>query len=265
MSARPSIAASHPRRTAAPLLARAARPESLLALSATLVPAAGCWALAVRGADGMGMGVQTSLGSLPFFAGMWVSMMAAMMLPGAAPAVTRSLRREARPWSAGLFLCAYLAVWTLAGLAVYALYRPHSTSLAGALVLAAGLYELTPLKRRFRRRCHESERSGVVFGIDCLGSSIGLMLVLLAVGAMSIGSMAAVAGVVVAQKLLPQRAALDVPLALAIVALGLVILTAPSAVPGLAPAKTMPGAAMPAIHAMPGAAMPAHATPSPST
>jgi hypothetical protein len=54
-----------------------------------------------------------------------------------------------------LFLGFYVAVWTLVGLAVYALYRPHGTSTAGTLVVAAGIYELTPLKRESRRCCHE--------------------------------------------------------------------------------------------------------------
>ena len=56
----------------------------------------------------------------------------------------------------------------------------------------------------------------------CVGSSIGLMVVLLALGAMSVTWMALVAVLVLAQKLLPPRAAVDVPVALAIVALGIV-------------------------------------------
>lgn len=70
-----------------------------------------------------------------------------------------------------------------------------------------------------RRRCRESAGSGFGFGLYCVGSSIGLILVLVVLGVMSIPWMAAVAVVVVAQKLLPEKAAVDVPLALAIVAL----------------------------------------------
>jgi predicted metal-binding membrane protein len=79
-------------------------------------------------------------------------------------------------------------------------------------------------------------RSGLELGVWCVGSSIGLMVLLLAVGAMSLTWMAIVAALVAAQKLLPPRAALDVPLALAIVALGALIVAAPTAVPGLTPA-----------------------------
>ena len=97
------------------------------------------------------------------------------------------------------------------------------------------VYEFTPLKRHFRRRCRESVRSGFEFGLCCVGSSIGLMLMLLALGVMTITWMSVIAVVVLAQKLLPARAAIDVPLALAIVGLGLWIALAPPSVPGLMP------------------------------
>jgi predicted metal-binding membrane protein len=202
------------------------------ALAATLGLAAGSWVVAVRQMNGMDMGVATQLGSFAFFIALWVAMMAAMMLPGAAPAVIRSAHaRGAR--TVPLFVGSYLAVWTLVGLAVYALYRPHGSFIAGALVIAAGIYELTPLKRHFRLRCRESAGSGFEFGLCCAGSSIGLMLMLVALSVMSVTWMAVVAALVLAQKLLPAKAAIDVPLALAIVGLGILIITAPSHVPGL--------------------------------
>jgi predicted metal-binding membrane protein len=132
-----------------------------------------------------------------------------------------------------LFVGSYLAVWTLVGVAVYALYRPHGSVAAGALVIAAGVYELTPLKQHFRRLCRESVGSGFEFGLCCVGSSIGLMLMLVALSVMSVTWMFVIAVVVLAQKLLPAKAAIDVPLALAIVGLGILIVIAPSSVPGL--------------------------------
>jgi predicted metal-binding membrane protein len=126
-------------------------------------------------------------------------------------------------------------VWTLVGVAVYALYRPHGSFAAGAVAIAAGLYEFTPLKQRFRQRCQESVRSGFEFGLYCVGSSIGLMLMLVALGVMSITWMSVIAVLVLAQKLLPAKPAVDVPLALTIVALGMLIILAPSSVPGLTP------------------------------
>jgi predicted metal-binding membrane protein len=180
-----------------------------------------CWVVAVRQMSGMDMGAATELGSLGFFAAAWVPMMAAMMLPGAVPAAARMRGALAVPFFAG----SYLAVWTAVGLAVYAVYRPHDAAVAGALTIAAGLYELTPLKRHCRRRCRETVRTGFEFGVWCVGSSIGLMVVLLALGAMSITWMALVAVLVLAQKLLPLRAILDVPVALAIVGLGILVAT----------------------------------------
>jgi len=270
-------------RSAAVTSARTA--ATAAALTATLGLAAASWVVAVRQMNGMDMGVATQLGSFAFFVALWVSMMAAMMLPGAAPAVLRrahaSGRVRAVPLFVGsylavwtlvgvavwiammaammlpgatpailryaqangriravpLFVGSYLAVWTLVGVAVYALYRPHESFAAGAVAIAAGVYEFTPLKQHFRRRCRESVRSGFEFGLYCVGSSIGLMLILVALSVMSVTWMAVVTVLVLAQKLLPAKAAIDVLLALAIVGLGILIVIAPSSVPGLMPPR----------------------------
>src|SRR5258705_10313050 len=87
------------------------------ALTATLGLAAASWVVAVRQMNGMDMGVATRLGSFVFFVALWVSMMAAMMLPGAAPAVLRRAHASSRVRTAPLFVGAYLAVWTLVGVA----------------------------------------------------------------------------------------------------------------------------------------------------
>lgn len=205
------------------------------ALTVTVGLAAGAWVLSVRQMRGMDMGVATELGSFAFFVVLWMVMMAAMMLPGAAPAVLRHVNSTGRMRGVPLFIGCYIIVWTLFGVAVYAVYRPHGTFAAGVLAIAAGVYEFTPLKRKFREHCRESIHSGFRFGLDCVGSSIGLMLVLVAIGVMSIGWMSVLAVLVLAQKLLAPRAAIDVPVGLAIVSLGVLIVLAPSWVPGLTP------------------------------
>jgi predicted metal-binding membrane protein len=205
------------------------------ALAATLGVAAASWVVAIRQMDGMDMGVATGLGSFPFFLVLWMTMMAAMMLPGAVPRAVRRAHAIERVWAAPIFVASYLAVWTMVGVAVYALYRPHGSFAAGAMVVAAGLYELTPVKRHCRRCCHERVGSGFEFGVYCVGSSIGLMLMLVALGIMSLTWMSVVAVLVLAQKLLPPKPAIDVPLALAMVGLGTVIILVPSSVPGLMP------------------------------
>jgi predicted metal-binding membrane protein len=209
---------------------------TIAALLATLGLAAASWVVVLRQMNGMEMGVATPLGSFAFFIALWVPMMAAMMLPGATPAVVRCARVGGQVRAVPFFIGSYLAVWTLVGIAVYALYRPHGLFAAGAVVIAAGLYEFTPLKQNFRRRCRESVRSGFDFGRCCVGSCIGLMLIPVALSIMSVTWMAAIAVLVIAQKLLPARVAIDVPLALAIVGLGVLIMIAPSSVPGLMPA-----------------------------
>jgi predicted metal-binding membrane protein len=224
---------SGPARSAA--ATRATPAATAAALAATLGLAAACWVIAVRQMHGMDMGVATQLGSFGFFMAVWAAMMAAMMLPGAAPAVLRRVQASGGLRAVPLFIGSYLAVWALAGAAVYALDRPHGYVAAGAVVIAAGAYEVTPVKRHFRRRCRDGARSGFGFGLCCTGSSIGLMAVLVALGVMSVTWMAVIAVLAVGQKLLPARAAVDVPLALAIAGLGIWIVLAPSSVPGLMP------------------------------
>src|SRR5262245_13076508 len=204
------------------------------ALTVTLGLAATCWVVAVWRMNGMDMGAATKLGSFGFFITMWAAMMAAMMLPGAAPAVVRSAQASGVR-AVPVFAGSYLTVWVLTGAVVYALYRPHGVVAAGAVTIAAGAYEFTPLKQFFRRRCRDGVRSGFGFGLCCAGSSIGLMAMLLALGVMSVTWMSVIAILILAQKLLPAKAAVDVPLAVAIVGLGIWIVLAPSSVPGLMP------------------------------
>jgi predicted metal-binding membrane protein len=203
-------------------------------LAATLGLAAACWVVSVWQMNGMNMGTATPLGSFGFFITVWAAMMAAMMLPGAAPAALR--RAQASGVRAvPLFVGSYLAVWALAGVVVYAVDRPHGTFVAGVVTIAAGIYEFTPVKQRYRRRCREAIGSGLGFGMCCAGSSIGLMAVLVALGVMSVPWMVVITAIILAQKLLPPIAAVDVLLALAITGLGFWIVILPASVPGLAP------------------------------
>jgi predicted metal-binding membrane protein len=211
--------------------------RSVAPLAATLGLAALAWVVTVRQMRGMDMGVATQLGSFAFFVALWAAMMAAMMLPSLVPAVLRRGRRTGPVRAVVPFVASYLVVWTLVGALLYALYRPHGTTTAGLVVIAAGLYELTRFKQHCRRCCRARTRSGggFEFGLYCVGSSIGLMVMLVALGVMSIPWMVAIAGLVFVQKLLPAKPAVDVPLALALVAFGMLIIAVPGSVPGLMP------------------------------
>ncbi len=149
-------------------------------------------------------------------------MMAAMMLPGTAPSTLRVAADHRRFLDVPRYIASYLGVWSLVGVLVFAVYRPHGTAVAGAITVAAGLYELTPIKGRFRGMCRDRSMAGWELGLCCVGSSGGLMLVMIALGAMSLTWMAVLAGVLLVQKLVAPWAAVDVPVALAFVAVGLV-------------------------------------------
>src|SRR5215831_16975904 len=104
------------------VVTRATPAAAAAALTGTLGLAAACWGLAVWQMRGMDMGTATQLGSFGAFIAVWVAMMAAMMLPGAVPAALRRAHAggvRAVP----LFAGSYLAVWALAGVAIYAAYR----------------------------------------------------------------------------------------------------------------------------------------------
>jgi len=157
-------------------------PVAAIAAAATLGLAAACWAVAAWLMNGMDMGIATRPGAFGFFTAAWVTMMAAMMLPGAAPAVARYARMAGTVRAALWFTGCYLAIWALAGVVAYAADRPHGSVAAGAVVIAAGAYELTPVKRHFRRRCRADAGSGLGFGVCCVGSTIGLMAMALVPG-----------------------------------------------------------------------------------
>jgi predicted metal-binding membrane protein len=209
------------------------------------------WAVTVERMQGMDAGPGTDLGGLGWYLGIWVTMTAAMMLPSEAPA-TLLVARLTRGLPTLLFLAGYLAVWTVYGLAAYGLFRLVTSFdagwlawdeggpyVAGGVILAAGIYELTPLKQLCLRRCRgpHSEgpalRSGLANGLYCVGCSGGLMAVLFALGVMSLVWMVVVAVVIFAEKVLPQGQRLSRAVAIALLALGIWVAFSPSTVPGL--------------------------------
>jgi predicted metal-binding membrane protein len=114
------------------------------------------------------------------------------------------------------FAASYLAVWL--ALALLALQVPWM-SLGAYAAVAGGLYELTPLKRRFLERCRAVH--GLRHGLDCAGSSAGLMVAFFGLGLMSVWWMAAVAAVVFTEKVTPFGLRLVAPAGLILVAAGL--------------------------------------------
>ena len=249
------------------MTARLTRNAALL-LGAALV----AWIVTVERMSGMDMGPGTNLGGAGWFVGIWVTMMAAMMLPSVAPMlllfdrVSAERARRGRAYApTWIFAASYFVVWTFYGLAAYALYRGiraldlgflawnrDGPYIAGALVALAGIYELTPLKAVCLRHCRSpmhfvlggwrdgitgAVRMGAEHGAYCVGCCWGLMVVLFALGVMSLFWMGVVAALIFAQKVLPYGDRLAGVFAVAFVAFGIWIASAPGTVPGL----TQPG------------------------
>jgi predicted metal-binding membrane protein len=223
------------------------------------------WVVTIERMRGMDAGPGTDLGALGWFIGVWVTMMAAMMLPSAAPMVLvvhrvsreRGAAAHRRGWA---FVIGYLAAWTLYGLAAYGIYRAVSADapsalawdrfgplVAGLAVAAAGAYQLTPLRRACLRHCRTplhfvmhrwragpggALAMGLEHGAWCLGCCAGLMLVLFAVGVMSIAWMAVIACVIFAEKVLPIGVRLATVVALCLIALGAWVALSPGSVRG---------------------------------
>ena len=227
------------------------------------------WILVFDRMRGMDAGPGTDLGGLGWFLGIWVTMMAAMMLPSVAPMVLafarvtkeRARREQAAYVPTWIFLIGYLLAWTVYGLIAYALFRVIDAIdggvlswdragpyLAGGAIVVAGLYQLTPIKDVCLRHCRSplhfmlhgwrdgsagAVRMGFVHGLYCVGCCWGLMIVLFSLGVMSLVWMAVIAGIIFAEKVLPWGLRLTRVLAVGFIALGLWIAFAPHSVPGL--------------------------------
>jgi predicted metal-binding membrane protein len=215
-------------------------------------------------------GPWTALGTLGWFVGVWAVMMAAMMFPSVAPTVALYSRmtRTRSPLKPLLFAAGYLATWTLAGLLAFAAaavgagvagdvlaWDRAGRWAAGITLLVAAVYELTPLKDVCLGKCRsplgflltswrEGRRGAVEMGARhgawCLGCCWALMASLFALGVMSVAWMALVAGMIALEKTLPWRRAATFGTAAVLLVLGVLVLAAPDAVPGL----TIPGHGM---------------------
>jgi predicted metal-binding membrane protein len=216
---------------------------------------------------GMDDGPWTDLGSFGWFLGVWVVMMAAMMLPSVSPTVALYSRmtRQRSPLSPLLFAGGYLLTWTVAGIAAFLIGASlGSTSgdlfawehagrwTAGATLIVAAVYELTPLKDVCLGKCRSplgallgswrdgwsgALEMGARNGAWCVGCCWALMASLFALGIMSITWMAVVAGLIAFEKTVPWRRIASYGTAAVLLALGLLVLTEPGALPGL----TTPG------------------------
>jgi len=245
----------------APAFAAARTRLGLVALLFALA-GVGWWWSADR-MRGMDNGPWTDLGTLGWFFGVWVVMMAAMMFPSVAPTVALYSRMNAQGSALLplLFAAGYLVTWATAGLLAFAIavaggrvagdvlaWDRAGRWVAGATLLGAALYELTPLKDVCLGKCRSplgfllgswrrgwggALEIGVKNGAWCVGCCWALMASLFALGVMSIAWMAFVAGLIAAEKTLPWRRIASYGAAATLLALSVLLLAAPEATPGL--------------------------------
>ena len=251
----------------APAFAAARARLGLVALLFVLAGIGWWWTLGqMRGMDN---GPWTGLGALSWFLGVWVVMMAAMMFPSVAPTVALYSRMggERTPFSAVVFAAGYLLTWTGAGVLAFSIaYGGHRIAgdvlawdragrwVAGGTLVVAAVYELTPLKDVCLGKCRSplglllrhwsggrsgAVRMGMRNGAWCVGCCWALMAALFAIGVMSLAGMAFIAALIAAEKLLPWRRAVTYGTAVILGLLGVLLIVAPHAIPGL----TVPGTA----------------------
>src|SRR3954447_24011544 len=235
-----------------------------------LLLAAIAWAVTGDRMGGMDAGPGTELGGLGFWVTAWVVMMAAMTFPSIAPMVVmyarieEGKREQGMPTEAGatpMFVGGYLLTWAAAGLVGYAIieggraldlgflaWDSGGPYVAGAVIVAAGIYQLTPLKDACLRRCRSpmmflltawrpgrigALRMGMEHGGWCVGCCWGLMAALFALGVMSIGWMVLIAALIALEKLLPWKAVANRSVAVLLLVLGLAVAFVPDRAPGL--------------------------------
>ncbi|PWI13860.1 hypothetical protein DI272_06650 [Streptomyces sp. Act143] len=198
---------------------------------AIAVPA---WVLTIGQAGDMGVEPGTMGLALPLFLVLWLTMMAAMMLPSMAPVAltwVRGIGRQSSGWArtarTAEFIAGYLLVWTAFGLLAYAaldltgsLVGDHADAgrwIGSVAFLLAGLYQLGPLKYVCLRHCRDplshlvhysgfqgrvrDLRVGLHHGAYCVGCCAGLMFVLVPLGVMNVAAMAGLAVVIFVEKL----------------------------------------------------------------
>jgi predicted metal-binding membrane protein len=236
-------------------LERLLRRERRIVVAGLLLVVTAAWGYTLAGA-GMGL-AEWSPRYAALMLAMWWVMMVAMMLPSAAPTIllaTAINRRSAQPpyGSAGFFAAGYLLAWfgfsVFATAAQWALettgqlsaaLRLTSPYLAGALLLAAGVWQLTPLKQACLRHCqspvdyltrHRRPGSGgaLVMGAGhgsyCLGCCVFLMALLFVGGVMNLAWIGGLALFVLSEKLLARGAAFSRVAGAALIIAGGVVL-----------------------------------------
>ena len=202
-------------------------------------------------------------GSWPLFFATWVAMMVAMMFPAAAPMVVMYGRmRRSDPASVTLFTGSYIALWFAFGGLAYVLSAGVEAAASrsewvamnwgragGALLVLAGVYQLSPLKDICVRHCRtplafvmthwRDGRTGAItmgltHGLYCMGCCWLLFLILIPLGVMNVAAMAAVALLVFVEKVLPWGKRAGLAAGVLLVGAGIAVTIHPELLPTVA-------------------------------
>ena len=244
--------------------------ERKLIVGLLLTLAAASWALLIwqsgtMNSQAMGMGLTMGMSAVLFIV-IWVVMMIAMMFPTAAPMILMFTRVYAGKRQLGqafvptwIFVGAYLLIWTLFGGVAYPLallaerlaaqsmwLMSNASRISGALLVLAGLYQLSPLKHMCLTKCRTplqfilsswrdgyggAFRMGFVHGAYCLGCCWLLFVLLFPLGIMNIAVMALLTALIFAEKSVPLGRQIGQITGIVLILYGVLVVLLPTALP----------------------------------
>jgi len=241
--------------------------ERNLILGSLLVLAAAAWGLLIWQAAVVDDEMSLTMGmSAPLWIALWIAMMIAIMFPTAAPMIMMFARVHAKREERGqtfvptwVFASSYLIVWAVAGVIAYAgavggdaladesiWVMDNAARIGGGVLIAAGLYQLSPLKNVCLNKCRSpisfilnswrdgyggSFRMGLEHGVYCLGCCWLLFVILFPLGMMSIGVLALITLLIFAEKSTPIGRQVAILAAIALIVYGAVVVFVPDALP----------------------------------
>jgi predicted metal-binding membrane protein len=261
--------------------------ERNLILGSLLLLAAAAWVLLIWQSTVMDDEMSLTMGmSAPLFIALWVVMMIAVMFPTAAPMILmfnriHNQRREkgqsfVPTW---IFVAAYLLVWSAAGLFAYALavlgdeladqsmwLMDNAARFGGVLLIAAGLYQLSPLKDVCLSKCRSpvsfilhswrdgywgSFRMGLEHGAYCLGCCWLLFVILFPLGMMKIAVLAGITALIFVEKSTKWGRQIASLAAVSLIVYGAVVILIPEALPMMMDDANADGSMMDGMEDMP--------------
>jgi predicted metal-binding membrane protein len=242
----------------------------ILILGSLLVLAAAAWTAlvwqsSITGMDQVDNMLTMDMG-VPLFLAVWVAMMVAMMFPTAAPMiltfahVQQRKQRNGKPFvPTWVFVSSYLAIWTAFGALAYAAalgatelaensmwVMDNAAGIGGAVLVLAGLYQLSPLKDICLSKCRApmafvltswrdghggALRMGLEHGVYCLGCCWLFFVIVFPLGMMNVAVLAAIVVLIFAEKSLPFGHRATQLAAAGLVAYGTLVILVPDALP----------------------------------